>query len=81
MCADLRMGWGTQERWCCVKQKDRDEDFSGDLCCQLSGQWRTVYFASSASEKTKDDGLLRLYICKVVFNDEEGTVDVYLCVE
>lgn len=40
-----------------------------------------VYFASSTTEKTNDDGLLRLYICKVVFNDEEGTVDIYICVE
>lgn len=51
---------------------------------QLSGEWRTVYFGSSCTEKTADttaNGTTRLYVCKVVFNSDEGTVEIYLCVE
>ncbi|XDC88478.1 hypothetical protein R6Z07F_019651 [Ovis aries] len=64
----------------CAAQEEEAEQ----SVAELSGEWRTVYFGSSCTEKTADttaNGTTRLYVCKVVFNSDEGTVEIYLCVE
>ena len=51
-----------------------------------------MYFGSTNTEKTEEpavcvlettteNGPTKLYVIKVVFNDDEGTVEIYLCVE
>uniref|UniRef100_A0A8C6E8A1 Lipocalin/cytosolic fatty-acid binding domain-containing protein n=1 Tax=Moschus moschiferus TaxID=68415 RepID=A0A8C6E8A1_MOSMO len=47
----------------------------------LSGQWRTVYIASSNLEKIKPNGPFRVYFHKLLFDDEQGTVDFYFYVK
>uniref|UniRef100_A0A8C6E5J6 Lipocalin/cytosolic fatty-acid binding domain-containing protein n=1 Tax=Moschus moschiferus TaxID=68415 RepID=A0A8C6E5J6_MOSMO len=47
---------------------------------ELSGQWRTAYIASSNLEKIKPNGPFRVYLHKLLFDDEQGTVDFYFYV-
>ncbi|XP_043344630.1 odorant-binding protein-like [Cervus canadensis] len=48
---------------------------------QLSGKWRTVYIASTSPEKIAENGPFRAYLCYLVFDDEQGTVDFYFYVK
>ncbi|XP_055249418.1 odorant-binding protein-like [Moschus berezovskii] len=64
-----------------MKEKEKDYTFEGEFCCQLSGQWRTVYIASSNLEKIKPNGPFRVYFHKLLFDDEQGTVDFYFYVK
>ncbi|KAF4027342.1 hypothetical protein G4228_018688 [Cervus hanglu yarkandensis] len=45
---------------------------------ELSGQWRTAYIASSNLEKINPNGPFRVYLQKVLFDDEQGTLDFYV---
>ena len=42
---------------------------------------KIAYSAGSISETITENGITRIYITKVVFSDDEETVDLYLCVE
>ncbi|XP_010829420.1 PREDICTED: uncharacterized protein LOC104981863, partial [Bison bison bison] len=48
---------------------------------ELSGQWRTAYIASSNLGKIKPNGPFRVYLHKLLFDDEQGTVDFYFFVK
>ncbi|DAA17769.1 TPA: Odorant-binding protein-like [Bos taurus] len=48
---------------------------------QLSGKWRTVYIASTIPDKIAENGPFRAYLCYLVFDDEQGTVDFYFYVK
>ncbi|OWK12008.1 hypothetical protein Celaphus_00003408, partial [Cervus elaphus hippelaphus] len=41
-------------------------------------QWRTAYIASSNLEKINPNGPFRVYLQKVLFDDEQGTLDFYV---
>nr|XP_025126507.1 odorant-binding protein-like [Bubalus bubalis] len=48
---------------------------------QLSGKWITVFIASTIPEKIAENGPFRAYLCYLVFDDEQGTVDFYFYVK
>ncbi|XP_042097888.1 odorant-binding protein-like [Ovis aries] len=48
---------------------------------ELSGQWRTAYIASSNLGKIKPNGPFRVYLQKLLFDDEQGTIDFYFYVK
>ncbi|MXQ84084.1 hypothetical protein E5288_WYG012046 [Bos mutus] len=56
-------------------KQDIEDDF------WLSGKWRTVYIASTIPDKTAENGPFRAYLCYLVFDDEQGTVDFYFYVK
>ncbi|KAB0369615.1 hypothetical protein FD755_018608 [Muntiacus reevesi] len=60
---------------CDAQEADDEKGLS-----QLSGKWRTVYIASTSPEKIAEDGPFRAYLCYLVFDDEQGTVDFYFYV-
>uniref|UniRef100_A0A8C2RTC7 Lipocalin/cytosolic fatty-acid binding domain-containing protein n=1 Tax=Capra hircus TaxID=9925 RepID=A0A8C2RTC7_CAPHI len=51
------------------------------LHLRLSGQWRTAYIASSNLGKIKPNGPFRVYLHKLLFDDEQGTIDFYFYVK
>ncbi|KAB0347663.1 hypothetical protein FD754_012520 [Muntiacus muntjak] len=61
---------------CDAQEADDEKGLS-----QLSGKWRTVYIASTSPEKIAEDGPFRAYLCYLVFDDEQGTVDFYFYVK
>ncbi|XP_055249423.1 odorant-binding protein-like [Moschus berezovskii] len=60
----------------CVSQEEEAQP----SLSELSGQWRTAYIASSNLEKIKPNGPFRVYLHKLLFDDEQGTVDFYFYV-